>query len=263
MKTKVFSIRRLGGESLLLHPFGVASDFFALGSRGSGQERERSEIEILFRDIPGALESAALRPRLETALRSGLKEWLLDRGFIPRVAFGTLAFVVLYLFFSIVVRDPVPVLDEFSIGAIGAFIAWKWLSSRSLGSSLAAATAGWAEKQLETASYRGSGAVAWFEDRLAELDANPAPDLLVWLEAPSSPHDLEDRADLASLKNAFARYLCRSSLFGPENPALVKNRARTVLGLDRPLVRRRISIPASGRTALYALYLKTCAELGE
>ncbi len=263
MKTKVFSIQRLGGESLLLHPFGASSDFFGFGFRRSEKARDRSDIEILFRDIPGPAQSLAIRPQLEAALRTGLKEWLLDRGFIPRVAVCTAVFVVLYLFFSIVVRDPVPILDEFSLGAIGAIISWRMLSSRSLASTAAVATATWAEKQLETASYRDSGAVAWFEDRLAELDAVPAPDLLHWLDSPSAPYEPADRTDLAALKNAFARHLCRTSFFGPENPSLVKNRARSVLGLDKPLLRRRISIQASGRIALYALYLKICAELGE
>ena len=46
MKTKVFSIQRLGGESLLLHPFGASSDFFGFGFRRS----EKSQGPVGYRD---------------------------------------------------------------------------------------------------------------------------------------------------------------------------------------------------------------------
>ncbi len=262
MKTRIFVVRRLGGDSLVLHPFGAQSDFFTSRQRRSAETQEQSGVEVLFREIPGPSESAAIRPALETAMQNGLREWLLDRGFIPRVALCSGVFLVLYLFFSIVVRDPVPVLDEFSIGAIGTVVAWKMLSSRALGSSVASATVTGVLKELETASYRNSGAVAWFEDRLAELDAPTPPDILHWLESPAPHPDPTDREDLTSLRDAFARHLCRSTFFGPENPGLIKGRARSALGLDRPLGRKPGLGISSGKAALYALYLKTCEELG-
>lgn len=88
MKSSIYVAHRLGGQRLILHPFAANSEFFA---EGSG-------LAILCREGPADHEATELRASLEASLKDGLREWLLERSFIARVALSSVSFLVIYLF---------------------------------------------------------------------------------------------------------------------------------------------------------------------
>jgi hypothetical protein len=63
--------------------------------------------------------------------------WIQDKRYVPRLLFSALAFMVSYLFFSLVVRDPLPMIDELLISSGWAIVVWITLSRRDTRSILA------------------------------------------------------------------------------------------------------------------------------
>src|SRR5690554_154615 len=60
----------------------------------------------------------------------GVDLWILEARYVPRLLISALVFLFLYFFFSLAVRDPIPVIDEFLIGFAGALFTWKGMSKR-------------------------------------------------------------------------------------------------------------------------------------
>ena len=59
-----------------------------------------------------------------------IDRWIQDIRYLPRLFAAAGGFLLLYFFFSFVVRDPVPVVDELIFAFAGAAGLWFWLSRR-------------------------------------------------------------------------------------------------------------------------------------
>ena len=66
----------------------------------------------------------------------GLDKWIgyqiQDRHYPKRFIVSSIVFLFLYLFCSLTVHDPIPIIDEIAIGLVGAFITWHILSSHDI-----------------------------------------------------------------------------------------------------------------------------------
>lgn len=102
----------LGGEhSVILHPFDTghifgASDSVTIQGRYGAGEMPRS--------------ADAIRKELYAAMERGARRHFLDKGYYARLAITAAIFIVAYLFLSIVVRDPVPLIDELAVSSFSA-----------------------------------------------------------------------------------------------------------------------------------------------
>jgi len=105
----VFIIGR--DDPVVLHPFDSAEAFDAsettaiVGRYGSG-------------DSPRDAES--IRTALYAAMEKGTRRFFLAKGYYLRLAITTVTFIAVYLLLSIVVRDPVPLIDELLLGTLAA-----------------------------------------------------------------------------------------------------------------------------------------------
>lgn len=102
----------LGGDSpVILHPYDDPETFVSaepgsvVGRYGSGSAP---------RDADG------LRKALYAAMERGARRYYLERGYYIRLAMTVAAFIAVYLFLSIVVRDPIPLIDELLLGSLSA-----------------------------------------------------------------------------------------------------------------------------------------------
>jgi len=102
----------LGSQKpLVLHPFGQSEPYESdpvgaiLGRYGTG-------------DVPKAADP--LRSSLYEAMEKGARRYFLDKGYYLRVGLTVVTFVAVYLFFSIFVRDPIPLIDELLLGTFSA-----------------------------------------------------------------------------------------------------------------------------------------------
>ncbi len=67
---------------------------------------------------------------LYTDIDRGVDRWIQDVKYFPRLVIGGLIFLVTYFFFSLAVRDPIPVLDEFIIASLVTLFSVIGLSRR-------------------------------------------------------------------------------------------------------------------------------------
>jgi hypothetical protein len=118
----------LGGSNpVVIHPFNQKMPY------------ETSEASQIFGrygvgEVPSHADS--IRSELYAAMEKGARKYFLDKGYYLRLALASGVFVVVYLFLSVIVRDPVPLVDEFLLGTLAAAAVFfaserKALSSRS------------------------------------------------------------------------------------------------------------------------------------
>jgi hypothetical protein len=125
-KTYIFHIHRKDGSSLLLHPLSPPAKVVETLEKGplEGRYGREPRVEVL----------TGFRNELYRQVEQGVRHWLADRRFIPKFLIASGAFVAAYLFFSIVVRDPLPVIDEIVLGLVAAVAAFVILGRRDLAS---------------------------------------------------------------------------------------------------------------------------------
>lgn len=80
-------------------------------------------------------DADAIRKTLYESMEKGARRYFLNKGYYVRLAITSATFIVVYLFLSILVRDPVPLIDELLLGSLAAAAVFfaserKALSSR-------------------------------------------------------------------------------------------------------------------------------------
>lgn len=158
----IFLVRRNSGEILLLHPFRPGSAVF--------RDPDRIILDGRYASEPGPGDAEIIRKTLHEELEKGMRKDALDRGFYPRLLVSAAVFLLLYLFLSIVVRDPVPLVDELLAGGLGAFAAWFALERRSLSSETFALRSAALRRALDSSIFRPSGAAKYLEEVLQDAE---------------------------------------------------------------------------------------------
>jgi len=81
------------------------------------------------------VESLTLfRNELYRIIEQSVNGWMAEKRFIPRFLFSALVFLVTYFFCAVVIRDPIPMIDEILIG-LGASIVAYFIMGRSFKNS--------------------------------------------------------------------------------------------------------------------------------
>jgi hypothetical protein len=180
-----------------------------------------------------------LRERLQAELERGARADALERGFVFRLVSSAGVFVVLYLFLSILVRDPVPLVDELLVGGLGAAAAWFYLERRSLSAPAFAERIAGLRAALDRAWFRPSLAVDLLEEYLEDASALQPAAFAAWIGRPASePLDAEAREELASLCAAVEDRLAGE-------PALKVARGLAEPGADHVRILRRLARSAA------------------
>ena len=128
-KITIFHIYRKDGSALFLHPFDSPDKLVSVlrkcGIRGRYGREPRVESLTLFRnDLYRMIEGA-------------VKSWVMEVRFIPRFIMSAAVFLFAYLFFALVIPDPIPIVDEILIGAGLAIVTYFLLGRRDQRSNLA------------------------------------------------------------------------------------------------------------------------------
>ena len=121
-KLTIFHIYRKDGSSIFLHPFSepdfllkLDNDYEIVGKYG---HEPRVESLTMFRnDLYRLIESA-------------VKSWINDIRFIPRFVLSAAVFLIIYLIAAVVIRDPIPVIDELALGLGGSIAMFFVLSKK-------------------------------------------------------------------------------------------------------------------------------------
>jgi hypothetical protein len=111
-KLTIFHIYRKDGSSIFLHPFSepgfilkLDDDYEIVGKYG--HEPRVESLTMFKNDLYRLIESA-------------VKSWISDIRFIPHFILSAVLFLVIYLTAAVVVRDPIPVIDELALALGGS-----------------------------------------------------------------------------------------------------------------------------------------------
>ena len=128
----IFHIYRKDGIPLFLHPFQNPSFFSELNTR-----LENGELPVIngrFGREPRVESLTLFRNELYRLIEQSVNLWMAEKRFIPRFLFSAAVFLIAYFFASVVIRDPIPMVDELVIG-LGAAVAAYLLVGKQLKNS--------------------------------------------------------------------------------------------------------------------------------
>jgi len=112
MALHIFHIRTKDGSPLFLHS--LAPDIPTI------DRLEEEEIHGYYGDEPRIESFTLLRNELYQIIEKGIVHWVADRKFVPRFLMSSGVFLVVYIIFSWMVRDPLPLVDEFILSLISS-----------------------------------------------------------------------------------------------------------------------------------------------
>ncbi|MBI9108225.1 MAG: hypothetical protein JEZ04_15855 [Spirochaetales bacterium] len=121
-KLTIFHVYRKNGTSIFLYPFTRKQNLVEL--------LEKNEIIGVYGREPRIESLTLLRNDLYRLVEQAVKDWTAERKFIPRFLISTGFFLFLYIFMSMVIRDPIPMVDELLIGLAGGILLYIFLSKR-------------------------------------------------------------------------------------------------------------------------------------
>jgi hypothetical protein len=240
----IFHVYRKGGESLILHPFDSGDKLFSIIETGEVQGRYGNE--------PRVEALTALRGELHRLADDGVARWLADVRFIPKFLMSSATFLLLYFFFSFVVRDPLPIIDEAVVGIGGAVILFVLLGRADLRSTRATQRRSDLRAAVDRVTFTESGFVRSVEQALAEGESGS---LLEWTETMTraagwSALDNANAAEARSFVSTVGSHFGLRRGRGVERSLkrLLRRRGTSRERLDRWARARKIDVP------LFAVY---------
>lgn len=124
-----FVIRRSKKPSLYLSPF---------ADRKTAEQWDEQESIAWYSSTPlTTKEKDDLLFEMYKDIDAGVDRWIQDVRYLPRLLIGAMAFLITYFFFSLAVRDPIPVIDELLLASAATIGVWYLLSSRDKKSDMA------------------------------------------------------------------------------------------------------------------------------
>ena len=163
----IFHLVRHDGSAIFLHPF--------RGDQNTLDLLENCRIEGLYGAEPEIASLTSFRNELYSLAESALRAWDSQVRFLPRFVLSAALFVVSFLFLSVVVRDPVPVLDELLISLALSIAAYIALRARGRGSERVERKRITLRSRIDTIVFSESSVIQLLEEVLhiheAEQDA--------------------------------------------------------------------------------------------
>lgn len=224
----IFHLQRKAGKPLLLHPFDDYSRLLHLDKDTRicgrfGSEPRPETITLLRNDLYRKVELA-------------VKSWITEKRFIPRFLLSSALFLFLYFFFSLAVRDPLPMIDEIAISFALALLLYLYLSRRDTGSREAAEKRIMLREKIDAIYFDYDPLVEEAEKLLIDLESREAEALTAFFNKENEglivyQHEIEEEL-VEYLKKRFSGRAYRK-----QEKLLRKERKKAVLNqnLDLPL----------------------------
>ncbi|MGM0431328.1 MAG: hypothetical protein ACQEQU_01280 [Spirochaetota bacterium] len=197
---KHYYIRRSDARDLFLSPFFEKS-------RVVSWEEEPIVVETAA--DPQALPEEHILYFLYSLIDRAVDAWIQELKYIPRLLNSAAAFLVLYFFFSFVVRDPIPIVDEILFSGAGAFGVYVWTARRNRKSDIAQKRRTELKRLADAAEVNGNnGALKQMEEALTRLEQEDVLKLceqIVW--EPTGCADVDLGEDGEEIMNYLTTYI--------------------------------------------------------
>lgn len=156
-----YGLQRKYGNLILLTPFLVKKEVISWGD-------EMIKVKLSSSADTAVKETVVYR--LYSEIDIAVDAWIQELKYIPRLINSALTFLVVYFFFSLVVRDPIPMLDEFIFSSGASFGVYMWTASKNRKSELATKKRAELKNLVDAAEYEEDDTMALYEGLLIEFD---------------------------------------------------------------------------------------------
>lgn len=103
----LYHLTRRDGTPLFVHPFVAPGSTLEIDSS--------TELHGKYGSEPRVESLTLLRNELYRRIDADVRTWIGEQRFIPRFLISAAAFLISFLFMSLVIRDPIPIVDELLI----------------------------------------------------------------------------------------------------------------------------------------------------
>ncbi len=188
----IFHIYRKDGTALFLHPFDSLAKL--------GSVLRKNEIGGKYGHEPRVESLTLFRNDLYRMIEGAVKNWVMEIRFIPRFVMSAAVFLIAYIFFSFVIPDPIPVIDETLLGFGLALVAYFFLARRDQRSNLALRSRVELRAAVDRIVFKESSFVREVEEALQRNESDGRDKVLKqMLSNPSGRFDVDDEDDLRQM----------------------------------------------------------------
>ncbi len=124
-----YLIQRQNKENLTLSPY--------LDINRVGHWSEDEQVVLKSSGMLTKNQRMKLPMHSTQSIDFSVDRWIQNKQYIPRLLISAAVFTASYFFFSLVIRDPVPMVDELLISGGLVLLAWNYLAKRDTRSSIA------------------------------------------------------------------------------------------------------------------------------
>ncbi len=125
----IYLLKREFGSSLVLHPFGNRKQVI--------QEFEQAPLLFNYAENPTEDDRVHLLYGVYSLLDSAVDTWVQELKYIPRLLASAAAFLLVYLFAALVIRIPVPLVDEILFSSAAAVLVYFYVAKKNTRSDVA------------------------------------------------------------------------------------------------------------------------------
>ena len=201
----IFHLYRKDGTAVFLHPFRNTDKLYGL--------LERSDITGHYGHEPRVESLTLFRNELYRLVEQEVKAWVADVRFIPRFLISSGIFLILYLFLSFAVRDPLPVLDEIAISLGASIAAYILLGRKDMQSEAALKRRIAMRTTVDGIVFTENEFVKRIEDELISREGQKPEQLIAELMRPDSALIVEGHEEEAAQMVQYLDQMFRSNEF--------------------------------------------------
>ncbi len=161
----IYLIKREFGGSLILHPFAEKKHVV--------KELDRSPIMFHYAEQPNEDDRSAMLYGIYTVIDSAVDLWVQELKYIPRLLASAAVFLLVYLFTALVIRIPVPLVDEILFSSAAAAAMYIFMAKKSTRSEVAMKRRLELKHTADQASETLTPELKKIQDALAELEKIP------------------------------------------------------------------------------------------
>lgn len=218
---------------------------------------EEKELKGRYGKEPRVEALTMFRNVLYRIIEDGVNDWIGEKRFLPKFLVASGVFLFGYLFFTLVVRDPLPILDEIAIAIAAGIGVFYLLGRRDKQSDPAMKKRIALRTKVDRIVFESSRFVRRMEELLSESEEGPREDILLNLvDTPKEDLSSEEKEEAKQFILALQKYLGGSESkkhakflkkFSDQN---VEERRRRIEGLTEWMNKKKVDL------SLYMLYLR-------
>ncbi|MFP4301560.1 MAG: hypothetical protein ACLFPW_13860 [Spirochaetaceae bacterium] len=166
----LYHLTRGNGDPLFVHPFTQSGSTFKLldAAKVLGEYGQEPRVESL----------TMFRNQMYRRIEEDVRAWIAEKRFLPRFLAAAGVFLITYLLFSLVVRDPIPMVDELLLALAASLGTYVLLGRRDLRSEEASKRRIALRNKVDGAVFTESEFLKEIEETVQRYDNAPREELV-------------------------------------------------------------------------------------